>query len=506
MPNFDKEKIRAMFSNPSWDYDTLVVADEVTDWIAREYFHLDTYPNQIEIVTSEQMLDAYALVGLPTSYPHWKFGKDFVMNQNSYRKGQMGLSYEMVINSNPCISYNMENNSTCMMVLVIAHACQGHNAFFKNNYMFKDWTAADSIIDYMVFARDFVLRCEDEFGGEEVERVLDACHALMDHGIDKYKKPLKLSSLKENERLRRLAAAKRENYNELLKTLPPGARTNKKKFDKSKKFPAEPEENLLYFIEKNAPTLPNWKREIVRIVRKISQYYYPQTMTKVMNEGFATFMHYHIINKMFEEGFLDDGFMLEFIKSHSAVIYQPAYNSPYFSGLNPYTLGFNIFMDIKRICEQPTEEDRYWFPDLAGKDWLEQVHYAMENFRDDSFIMQYLSPKVIRDMKLFAIYDDEENDFYEISAIHNERGYRRVRELLSNQYDRSFRVPDIQIDSVDLHKTSKLTLIHRVQNEKLLDERDAEDTLQHVRYLWEFPVDLHSRNRAGIDEDYYECS
>lgn len=505
MPDFDKEKYKAMFSSPSWDFETLVAADEVTSWIGKEIFKLDIYPNQIEIVTFEQMLDAYALVGLPTSYPHWRFGKDFVVNQNSYRKGQMGLSYEMVINSDPCISYNMENNSTCMMVLVIAHACQGHNAFFKNNYMFKDWTQADSIIDYLVFARDFVLQCEDEFGEEEVEQVLDACHALMDHGVDKYKKPPKLSSKKEYERLKRLTNVKRENYNELLKTLPPNARINKKKFDKNKKFPLEPEENILYFIEKNAPTLPTWKREIIRIVRKISQYYYPQSMTKVMNEGFATFMHYHIINKMFEEGYLDDGFMLEFIKSHSGVIYQPPYNSPYFSGLNPYTLGFNIFMDIKRICEQPTQEDRYWFPELAGKDWLEQVHYAMENFRDDSFIAQYLSPKVIRDMKLFTIYDDEESDFYEISAIHNERGYRRVREFLSNQYDRSFRVPDIQVESVDLYKTSKLTLIHRVQNEKLLDEEDAEDTLQHVRSLWEFPVELHSRNRAGIDEDYYEC-
>ena len=132
--------------------------------------------------------------------------------------------------------------------------------------------------------------------------------------------------------------------------------------EKKAKFPAEPEENILYFIEKNAPKLPVWKRELIRIVRKVAQYYYPQGMTKVMNEGFATFMHYHIINKLFEEGFLDDGFMLEFIKSHSGVIYQPAYNSPYFSGLNPYTLGFNIFMDIKRICQEPTEEDKKWFP------------------------------------------------------------------------------------------------------------------------------------------------
>ncbi|MDF9797016.1 stage V sporulation protein R [Catalinimonas alkaloidigena] len=502
----DKEKFKEMFSSPNWDFETIKAADELTSWVGKEYFKLDTYINQIEIVTSEQMLDAYSLIGLPTSYPHWKFGKDFVINQSSYKKGQMGLSYEMVINSDPCISYNMENNSTCMMLLVIAHACQGHNAFFKNNYMFKDWTSADSILDYMVFARDYIMMCEEEYGDEEVEKVLDACHSLMDHGVDKYKKPPKLSAEKERERLKRLTKAKKENYNELLRTLPTeDALLKQEKYRKQKKYPLEPEENLLYFIEKNAPTLPIWKREIIRIVRKVAQYYYPQTMTKVMNEGFATFMHYHIINKLFDLGYLGDGFMLEFLKSHSGVIFQPDYNSKFFSGLNPYTLGFNIFMDIKRICQDPTEEDKAWFPDLIGKDWLDEVHYAMENFRDDSFIAQYLSPKVIRDMKLFGIFDDEDNEYYEIKAIHNERGYRKIREMLSNQYDRSNRVPDIQVDQVDLHKTSKLTLIHNIHDEKLLDEDEADSTVRHVRHLWEFPVELHSRNKAGIDEDFYEC-
>lgn len=494
-----KETYRKLFGKSTWGFETLQAADELTDKIGKEVFNLDTYPNQIEVVTSEQMLDAYSLIGLPTSYPHWKFGKSFVVNQNQYSKGQMGLSYEMVINSNPCISYNMENNTTCLMVLVIAHACQGHNAFFKNNYLFREWTDADSIIDYMVFARNFILRCEEEFGEEEVEAVLDACHALMQHGIDKYKKPSKLSEKEENERLRQLVEAKRENYNELWKTLPKNdeeAEEIKKEFER---FPKEPEENILYFIEKNAPNLPKWKREIIRIVRKVGQYYYPQSQTKVMNEGFATFMHYHIINHMFETGYLNDGFMLEFFHSHSSVLFQPAYNSPYFSGLNPYTLGYNIFTDLKRICTEPTPEDKQWFPDLIGKDWLDLTINIMENFRDDSFLLQYLSPKVIRDMKLFTITDRQSADKYEISSIHNERGYRRVRENLSQQYSRSNYVPDIQVEKVDVFGTRKLTLIHRMNNEQKLDIEDAKETMKHLRYLWGFPVELVSRNKLGVN-------
>lgn len=502
----DKEFYRRMFCNPNWDNDTLEAADEVIDRVGREYLKLKTYPNQIEIVTSEQMLDAYSLTGLPTSYPHWKFGKDFVMNQTNYTKGRMGLSYEMVINSNPCISYNMENNSTCMMLLVIAHACQGHNAFFANNYMFLDWTSADSIVDYMVFARDYILQCEEEYGSEEVERVLDACHALMNHGVDRYKKPSKLSAHEENERLRKLTTYRQENFNELWKTLPQTPEGGKEEQpERSKKQLEEPEENILYFIEKNAPALPLWKREIVRIVRKVAQYFYPQGATKVMNEGFATFTHYHIINKMYEEGYVNDGFMLEFIKSHSGVLFQPDYNSPYFSGLNPYTLGYNIFTDIKRICQQPTAEDKEWFPNLIGKDWLEQVHYVMENFRDDSFILQYLSPKVIRNMKLFSISDDEHQQEYVISAIHNERGYKKVREQLSQQYERSFYVPNIQVNGLDRFGTNTLYLTHSVQNERKLDAENTQKTLEHVRYLWGFPVELHSKNRLGVNEQTFSC-
>ncbi|OKL38562.1 SpoVR family protein [Pontibacter flavimaris] len=500
----DIEKYRTLFCNPNWDGETLEAADEVISRIGKEYLKLKTYPNQIEVVTSEQMLDAYSLTGLPTSYPHWKFGKDFVLNQNNYTKGRMGLSYELVINSNPCISYNMENNSTCMMLLVIAHACQGHNAFFANNYMFLDWTSADSIVDYMSFAREYILRCEEEYGEEEVERVLDAAHALMHHGVDKYKKPSKVSAKEENERLKKLTLIKRENYNELWRTLPSMPDVQETSTSDDYRFPKEPEENLLYFIEKYAPALPPWKREIIRIVRKVAQYFYPQGATKVMNEGFATFTHYHIINRMFDEGYVNDGFMLEFLKSHSSVLYQPEYKSKFYSGLNPYTLGFNIFMDIKRICQNPTAEDKQWFPDLIGKDWLEQVHYVMENFRDDSFILQYLSPKVIRDMRLFTVVDCEYEDEYEIGAIHNERGYRRVREHLSNQYDRASLVPNIQVTKVDLHRTSKLHLTHYIQKDRRLDASSAKDTLDHIRFLWGFPVELHSKNKLGINETSFE--
>ncbi len=187
MGDMNKEEIKQMLSKSEWTEETIFTFSEIIDRISIEHLGLDVYPNQFEIVSSEQLLDCYALIGLPISYNHWKFGKEYVINQNNYKKGRMGLSYEMVINTNPCISYNLEDNDTCLMTLVYAHV-QGHNHFFKNNYLFKQWTQADSIIDYMLFARDYVKSCEEKYGYEEVESVLDACHALMNYGVDKYKK------------------------------------------------------------------------------------------------------------------------------------------------------------------------------------------------------------------------------------------------------------------------------------------------------------------------------
>ncbi len=482
-----KEELKKLFSKSDWNVETIEFANEIISEIAEKHLGLDTYPNQFEIITSEQMLDAYSLIGLPISYNHWKFGKDFVINQNQYKKGRMGLAYELVINSNPCISYNMEDNTTCLMLLVLAHAAYGHNHFFKNNYLFKLWTHADSIIDYMEFARKFVQKCEEKYGYEEVEMILDSCHVLMNYGVDKYKKPGKISPKEEQERLKKKIEDDRILVNDLWRTLP----NDEVDVKKVKRFPKQPEENILYFIEKNSPNLKEWQRELVRIVRKTAQYFYPQGQTKVINEGCATFSHYEIINKMFDEGYLDEGFMQEFYHHHSNVIYQPPFDSKYYSGLNPYTLGFNIFRDLKRMSLEPTDEDKKWFPEIAGKgDWAEQFRYIVENFKDETFILQYLSPKVIRDMKLFEVRDDFDDDHYEIVAIHNDEGYKSVRKSLSENYNRSRYIPDIQVFNVDIYGDRTLTLDYTPFNEKEVDINKIDEVIEHIEFLWGFPVNM----------------
>jgi stage V sporulation protein R len=460
-----------------------------------ERFGLDTYPNQLEIITAEQMMDAYASVGMPVNYRHWSYGKEFIATEKNYKRGHMGLAYEIVINSNPCISYLMEENTMAMQALVIAHAAYGHNSFFKGNYLFRMWTDAASIIDYLVYAKNYVAACEERHGLDAVESFLDSCHALQNHGVDRYRRPSRKSLAQELADRKDREAYAQTQVNDIWRTLP--ARADKVGgASESKRFPEEPQENLLYFIEKNAPLLEPWQREIVRIVRKVAQYFYPQRQTQVMNEGWATFWHHRLLNQMYDDGFLTDGVMIEWLKSHTNVVYQPPVGHRAYSGINPYALGFAMYTDLKRICEHPSEEDRLWFPDIAGTPWLPVLDQAMRNYKDESFVGQFLSPKLMRELRLFSIVDDEDEDELEVAAIHDDSGYKRVRESLAHQYDLGSREPNIQVWNVNLRGDRSLTLRHFQHNDRPLHDA-AQEVLKHVARLWGFGVQLESVNAAG---------
>ena len=482
-----------------WTFKAIEDFEREIGKIAADKYRLETYPNQIEIISANQMMDAYSSVGMPVGYHHWSFGKQFLSTEQRYRKGHIGLAYELVINSNPCIAYLMEENTLTLQALVIAHACFGHNSFFKNNYMFRTWTDASAIVNYILFAKDFIADCEERYGVDKVESLLDSCHALMNLGVDRFRRPRPISAEEEKQRQQEREEYLQQQVNDLWRTIP---KKEKALEEDLPRFPEEPQENLLYFLEKNAPLLEPWEREVVRIVRKIAQYFYPQRQTKIMNEGWATFMHYNLMHDLYDQGLINEGTVLEFLQSHSNVVYQPDFDSPYFSGLNPYTLGYAMFSDIQRICKEPTDEDRAYFPEYAGSDWLETAHHAMQNFKDESFILQFLSPTVIRKLKLFSITDDDTEDAIQVTAIHDDAGYRSVRENLAEQHNLGNQEPNIQVWEVNLRGDRSLSLRH-TQNARIpLEENDAKEVMKHVHRLWQFDVILDSVQDDTVTSTY----
>ena len=496
---YNAPKAPMLYDGPHWDFNGLRRVYDAVETVGVEKLGLNIYPVQIEVITSEQMLDAYSSVGLPLMYKHWSYGKRFAFHENLYRRGLQGLAYEIVINSNPCICYIMEENSMTMQTLVLAHAAMGHNHFFKNNYLFRQWTDADGILDYLAFARDYVAKCEEKYGIAAVERILDAAHALKEHGVNRYTRQQPPNLAEEKRRAEERRAHDEATFNDLWRTVPVDPRKEKTEAEREEKEKERklreklglPEENLLYFIEKRAPNLKDWERELIRIVRNISQYFYPQKQLQLMNEGCATFCHYEIMTELHDRGMITEGSYLEFLHSHTSVVFQPGFDDPRFSGFNPYALGFAMMQDIKRICEEPTGEDRDFFPDIAGNgDPYGTLRDAWANYRDESFVLQFLSPKVIRDFRIFQVRDDSSKSYQKVENIHDELGYRKLRSALSKRYDLSRREPDVQVVDVDLAGDRTLVMAHYVHDDVRLEEKTARAVLRYTADLWGYPVRL----------------
>ncbi len=489
-----------LYTGTDWNFETLRRSYDAIERIAVDELGLELYANRIEVITSEQMLDVYTAHGMPLTYRHWSYGKRFLQHESSYRRGYTSLAYEVVINSNPCISYLMEENSATMQALVIAHAAFGHNHFFRNNHLFRQWTEASAILDYLGFARSYVANCEDRHGTAAVERVLDAAHSLSRHGVHRHggSRPMNLKAEQKRERERQ--EYDERMFDDLWRTVPgtkpaPGV----DKLAERRRRLGLPEENLLYFLEKSSPRLQPWEREIIRIVRLIAQYFYPQPQVKLMNEGCATWVHQRIMTRLHETGQIDDAAFLEVLHSTSNVIMQPGFDHPAGGpGFNPYALGYAMMTDIARICDQPTAEDRGWFPDWAGNgDALGTLRHAWANYRDESFVLQFLSPKVIRDFRMFRLMDDTTEPTLLVDAIHDDEGYRSIRRSLARSYDPGLGDADIQVVDVDLFGDRRLLLEHRTVPGQLLSKKDAEATLRQLASLWGYEVRLQEVDAAS---------
>ena len=71
-----KRNSKMLPDGPDWTFELLERYHKEIKRVAQHY-RLDTYPNQIEVITSEQMMDAYSSIGMPINYTHWSFGKKF---------------------------------------------------------------------------------------------------------------------------------------------------------------------------------------------------------------------------------------------------------------------------------------------------------------------------------------------------------------------------------------------------------------------------------------------
>ena len=396
-------------------------------------FNLDWFPIDYEIIDYQEMLSAMAYTGIPTHYRHWSYGKEYERTHTLYNMGQTGLPYEMIINSNPSIAYLMRENQLYIHVLTMAH-CVGHSDFFKQNRMFAH-TDPDNVMGTFKAAARYVRHLIEDpsIGIERVERILDAAHAI------KYQVPrypgIKYKTREEWVAIERKKQQKDPTYEVDLK-----------------KYPHEPEYNLLLFIANNSRNLEEWERNLLLIVEENSKYFIPQALTKIMNEGWACTIHQKIINELN----LPDSLYLPFIKLHNQVV------RPHLGSVNPYHLGFELF---KKIIEEKG---------------FEEAMLIRETHNDITFLRTYLDQEFLMDQNLFSYSFKTDYKSSTIDDIADEGGWEQIRDALISNVGLN-RVPIVFV--MEMSKDHKLTLVHE-HDGRDLEIPYAQKVFNYIKELW----------------------
>ncbi|MCL6638722.1 MAG: SpoVR family protein [Firmicutes bacterium] len=431
-------------------------------------FGLDFYDMIFEICPAD-IIYTFGAYGMPTRFSHWTFGKAYHKMKTQYDYN-LGRIYEMVINSNPCYAFLLDGNTIIQNKLVMAHVL-GHCDFFKNNAYFSH-TNRD-MVESMAAAAERFRRYEFNYGRNKVEAFIDAAISIQEHIEPRMfiKKDSSPAPKKENNKGCR--SRRPETPYDDLWGLDEKHSCSCENCDRPKKFPPQPEKDVMLFIIQHAKDLEDWQRDILSVVRQEMLYFWPQLETKIMNEGWATYWHLRIMREID----LDEAEAIEFSKMHAGIIQTSK------TRLNPYYLGLKIFEDIEKRWDQPTEEEksRYGRPGGEGRKKIFEVR-ATEN--DISFLRNYLTKELIEELDLYLY----KKIGYEWKIV--EKDWEKVRDgLVANLTNGGY--PYIVVEDGDFNKRGELYLKHLFEGIEL-DVFYLEKTLPHVYSLWGRPVHLET--------------
>ncbi len=465
---------------------------EEIEGYAREY-GLDFFRTIFEVIDADDLNEIAAYGGFPTRYPHWSFG----MSYEELRKGyDYGLSkiYEMVINNDPCYAYLMRSNHTVDQKLVMAHV-YGHCDFFKNNAYFAHTNRKmmDEMANHGTRIRHYVER----FGEDEVEAFMDRCMSIDDlidvHSLAiRRREPVSrydFTPEQDDSSELRATRFKSKDYmddyvnpRELLKKEEEERRKAKEQINRS--FPEHPEKDILLFLIENAP-LKNWQRDILEIVRDEAYYFAPQGMTKIANEGWASYWHSTIMTQKV----LSPSEMVDYADHHSGTMATSR------TRINPYKLGIELLRDIEHRwntgkfgkeyeeCDD-LEKRRNWDKQLGlGRQKIFEVRRV---HNDITFIDTFLTPEFCVQHNMFTFAWQEQAGGYFIESRDFEKIKQRLLFSLTN-----FGKPWIYVVDGNFRNRGELLLKHQHTGVELrLDQ--AADTLANIQFIWGRPVHLQT--------------
>jgi stage V sporulation protein R len=415
---------------------------------------LDCYEQEFWFVSYEEMMSYEAYSGMPSHYPHWSYGKAYERIRTLNKYNLSGLPYEIVINSNPCIAYLMKDNSLLLQILTMAHV-YAHNDFFKNNRLFRLGTRAEHTVEmfknHAERVRDYVK--DPSIGCIEVERVLNAAHALR----YQCERIIGIKKLQADELRERVKSSNKRSASDFPLLEPKPTYTDEPDL---RRLPLEPEEDLLFFISTYGRLEP-WQKDIIDIVREETRYFIPQIETKIINEGWASFWHYMILKKLG----LPQKLYFEFLRRHNQII------KPYEGRINPYFLGFKIFMDLYEKNDGNTQK----------------IFEVRSVERDETFIRRYLTKELCAELKLFEY--EKHGSEYVVSEVADDKGWMKIRNTIASSTGFGS-LPVVRV--IDWNQKENTLLLEHMYDGRELDLQYANETLKHLVDLWEGRVILNT--------------
>lgn len=460
--------------------------------LARNY-KLDFFDTIFEILDYDTMNLLAAYGGFPIRYTHWRWGMEYEKLRKRDVYG-MGRIYEMVINNNPCYAYLQESNSITDQKLVMAHV-YAHCDFFKCNAWFSK--THRSMMDEMANHATRVQRYIDKYGLNVVERFIDLCLSI-EHLID----PHSMFVKRKNNNVEKTEASNKsdsqsdgtkipakdymDKYVNPPKVIEALREVKREEAEKARqRFPSQPTRDVLLFLLHHG-AFEDWQRDILSMIRDEAYYFAPQAMTKIMNEGWATYWH----SKIMTSHMLKDSEIIDYAEQHSGVVYMAP------GGFNPYKIGLEIFKDIERrwdcgqhglaweALEGIGERGKFDDGSMKGR---EKIFDVRRNCNDVNFIDEYLTDELIDKLKMYHYKKDPRTG----QPVIVTRDPRIVRQTLLYQIS-NMSQPYIYIVDANYHNRGELYLAHQ-WNGLEVDAARAAEVLQGLCSLWGRPVHLQLR-------------
>ena len=451
---------------------------------------LDFFETIFELVTYDQLNQIAAYGGFPVRYPHWRFGMEYESLSKSYEYG-LSKIYELVINNDPCYAYLMEGNEFLDQKLVMAHVF-GHCDFFKNNYWFSPTDR--KMMDNMANHATRVRRYMDRFGVETVENFIDLCLSI-ENLIDRYspyspKKtapPPKVAAEDEEEDRHvspqgklRVHRGYMEKYINPPEFLQDQARRRQEENERSSVYPEKPERDVLNFLLHHAPLKP-WQQDVMSIVREEAYYFAPQGMTKIMNEGWASYWH----SKILTEQIMNDSEIIDFADRHSGTMAM----SP--TSFNPYKVGIELFRNIEERWNkgqfgkeweecQDLSAKKHWNKDTGkGRDKIFEVR---KHYNDVTFIDEFLTEDFCVEHKMFVYKFNKRTGQYEVDT----RDFNLIKKKFLFQLT-NFGQPIISVVDANHNNRGELLMTHLFEGIEMQPDY-MQETMKNLCTLWGRPV------------------